>query len=247
MSNSTYPPRLRLVLGVLVSALVVGCASTQRGADRPRASDTTPVASPSSPPHWPCLDGERARFTDAESTPVALLGAGRRAVVFANQSNEDLGAWLPFASQLAHAGFQVALFDYAAEPTVSLSSVARYVRAHGATSVVLLGASEGAKTVIMVGARLQPPVAAVVSLSAEAELAGTPVAPSAARLTVPTLYVTAADDRYAATEATRGFHASSPARTKRLVVVPGSQHGVGLLTDHSVSLAVTSFVERYAH
>ena len=50
--------------------------------------------------------------------------------------------------------------------------------------MTLVGASEGAKTSIVVGATVTPPVQAVVSLSAEDTLQGVPVAPYAAKLKV---------------------------------------------------------------
>jgi pimeloyl-ACP methyl ester carboxylesterase len=92
-----------------------------------------------------------------------------------------------------------------------------------------------------------PPVQTVVSLSAEAVLQGVAVAPYAATLRVPTLFVTAAQDAYGSTSATRGYYRTAPARTKRLVVVPGTAHGTTLLTSASVTDAVLDFVDAHEH
>jgi pimeloyl-ACP methyl ester carboxylesterase len=113
--------------------------------------------------------------------------------------------------------------------------------------VALIGASEGAKTSIVDGATVSPPVQAVVSLSAEAALQGVAVAPYAAKLRVPTMFVTAAHDAYGATSATTGFYRAAPARTKRLVTVPGSAHGTALLRSAAVTTAVLAFVVAHDH
>jgi pimeloyl-ACP methyl ester carboxylesterase len=84
----------------------------------------------------------------------------------------------------------------------------------------------------------------VVSLSAESTLAGMPVAPHAARLAAPALFVTASGDLFGAASATRAFYRSCPAPAKRLVVVPGTAHGTALLASGAVARDVTAFLER---
>ena len=116
---------------------------------------------------------------------------------------------------------------------------------HGAASVELVGASEGAKTSIMVAARLRRSPQAVVSLSAEDTLQGTPVAPAARRLHAPVLFVTARQDPYGSTEASGGFYRSAPAMVKRLVTVPGRAHGTALLANPTVRTTVLRFLAHH--
>lgn len=197
---------------------------------------------------WPCLAGTGARQATGPATipiNIALMGSGPRTVVFSDQSDEDLCAWLPFARRLVRVGFRVALFDYLNAPADDLHAVATYLRAHAATTVALVGASEGAKASIITAASLRPRPNAVVSLSAESMLRGTPVAPAAARLNCPTLFVTAANDPYGAAAATPGFYRSAPAKIKQLVIVPGSAHGTALLSTTSVADTVVSFLQRH--
>jgi pimeloyl-ACP methyl ester carboxylesterase len=84
-----------------------------------------------------------------------------------------------------------------------------------------------------------------VSLSAEAALQGTAVAPYAAKLTAPALFVTATGDEYGAATATPGFEKAAPAKAKRLVVVPGTAHGTALLAQPAIARDVTQFLARY--
>lgn len=182
----------------------------------------------------------------AAPVSVEIVGTGPRAVVLSNQSDEDLCSWLPLTKILIHKGFRVALYDYAYTPSVDLTAVAKYLRRRGATGLALVGASEGAKTSILVGSELTPPPDAVVSLSAEAALLRVPIAPYAKKLRSPTLYVTAARDGYGSTAATKGYYQSSSATSKRLIVVPGDAHGTALL-DKKVTLAVTRFLESHDH
>jgi hypothetical protein len=92
-------------------------------------------------------------------------------VVLANESDEDLCAWLPFSTRLAAAGYRIVLWDYGANvPLEELTGLVKRLRSGGATRLVLMGASEGAKISLIAGARIEPPVRGVVSLSAESIL-----------------------------------------------------------------------------
>jgi pimeloyl-ACP methyl ester carboxylesterase len=176
---------------------------------------------------------------------LALVGTSTRVVILSNQSDQDLCSWLPLAHRLAGRGLEVALYDYVTSPRADLGRAITYVRRHGATAVTLVGASEGAKTSIVEGAAVTPPVQAVVSLSAEDALQGVAVAPYAAKLKVPTLLLTAAQDAYGSTSATKGYYRTAATRTKRLVVVPGTAHGTALLNSASVTGVVLDFVDAH--
>lgn len=177
--------------------------------------------------------------------PVYLVGAGARAVVLSNESDEDLCSWVPFATSLAHRGFEVALSD-PIDPVSDLSSITTYLRDNGAEDVALMGASMGAKASIIAAAQIRPPVAALVSLSAEAELTSRPsvdLKAEAGKLAMPVLFATAKADPYGADEATPAYYklASSPA--KRLITVSGSAHGTALLHDKALDARVLRFLD----
>ncbi len=140
------------------------------------------------------------------------------------------------------AGLQVALYDYVNGPQADITAVTTYLRRHGPKAVALVGTSEGAKASMVAAGSVRPD--AIVSLSAESELAGVAVAPYAAKLKAPTLFVTAAQDPYGATDATRAFYKACPVALKRLLVVAGDAHGTALLAAPSVAREVTTFLEQ---
>lgn len=234
MSKSTY-------VALTAVFVLAGCTSGVRSPSSSPAPRTAASPSSSAPTLPACLAGTDARAVSVRNGPTIFEeGSGTTAVVFSNESDEDLCSWHGFASSLAGANATVALYDYTADPVADLTAVARTLRAAGAGALVLAGASEGAKASIVAAATLHPN--AVVSLSAESALQGEPVAPYARRLTAPTVFATAADDPYGATAATRGFYRSAPADHKRLLVEPGTAHGTALLTNSTVRKAIAALI-----
>jgi pimeloyl-ACP methyl ester carboxylesterase len=240
-----------MALGVVVLlATACGSGSGPSAAASPSKSSPAEFSSHAAGPlaAWPCLANVHATAVVVPGTidlTLALVGTGTRVVILPNQSDQDLCSWLPLARQLAGRGLEVALYDYVTSPRADLGRAITYVRSHGVTAVTLVGASEGAKTSIVEGATVTPPVQAVVSLSAEDALQGVAVAPYAAKLNVPTLLLTAAQDAYGSTSATKGYYRTAATRTKRLVVVPGTAHGIALLASASVTAAVLDFVDAH--
>jgi fermentation-respiration switch protein FrsA (DUF1100 family) len=187
--------------------------------------------------------------TSAADLAVGLVGTGSRVVVLSNQSDENLCSWLPFTTRLNAAGYRVALWDYVhSDAPGELSAVLATVRKAGGTRIVLMGASRGAKTSLIAGTRVTPPVAGVVSLSAEAVLQpAMPVVDSVRRLPCPTLFVTADQDPYGSADAAKGFLDAAPNPDKRLITVAGTDHGTRLLGGSSAGTvvpAVLAFLER---
>lgn len=158
-----------------------------------------------------------------------MLGQGSAGVVLANESDLNLCAWLPFARALSRSGRQVLLFDYAgATPASEVAAAADELRALGATSLALVGASEGAKAAIMAAATRPGLADSLVALSPERYLQAKDVTPYARRLRLPVLFAVSRHDPFSASDTPRLERLAGSAR-KRLVVVPGSAHGVALL------------------
>jgi dienelactone hydrolase len=171
-------------------------------------------------------------------------------VVFANQSGNDPCDWLPLASELARDGLRVAVFAYADPGSADeeVLAVARALRTSGARSVALVGASIGGRAVIQAAAQSSGTVAAAVSLSAERSVGRLPeILPFARRVRVPSLYIGSREDAYTTFgRETRQFHRVTPARVNRILLVPGGDHGVDLLSDASgprVRAAIVDFLD----
>jgi hypothetical protein len=219
--------RHRTVMLLLV-ALVAGACS---GGSPSRSSGTTtpPTAQASLDG---CIGAGQAGLVDlGGGHQAALLGGGASGVVLSNQSDQNLCGWLPFGKVLATEGFRVLLYDYGAtaDPVKDVALAAAKLRSLGAQTVQLVGASEGAKASLIAATTLQPPPAAVVSLSAERTLRGTDVLPAAASLRTPVLFVTARDDSFVGGATGQLYKAAAKAPSRRLEVVPGSAHGTELL------------------
>lgn len=195
----------------------------------------------------PCLVGRGATLTsvpDNRSTlAFATLGDGPHAVVLSNQSDEDLCSWIGFAATLQRDGFRVVLYDYALTPDLDLPLIARYLRRHGARSIALVGASIGGMGTIMTAAKLRPRPDAIVTLSAEFLYNGTYIAPFAARVTSPVLFVAARmDDGPLSHPTTPHFLRVCPAKVKKADIVPGSAHGTALLRNPAIVAEVVHFL-----
>jgi pimeloyl-ACP methyl ester carboxylesterase len=190
---------------------------------------------------------------DAGGGQVAVLGTGPVDVVLSNQSDQDPCAWLPFARTLAARGFRVLVYDYGitGDPAGDVAEATATLRQLGARTVLLLGASEGAKASLVAAAAIRPPVGGVVSLSAERTLRGQDVRPSAAELRVASLFLAARDDPYGAADATpQLYQAAAKASSRRLVLLPGDLHGTGLLTGPNgakVRSMIIDFLVQHGH
>jgi pimeloyl-ACP methyl ester carboxylesterase len=113
------------------------------------------------------------------------------------------------------------------------------------------GRVRGAKASLVAAGGIRPPVAGVVSLSAERTLHGADVATAAARLRVPVLLVTAREDPYGSADAAPDlYRALAHAPSRQRLVVGGDAHGEDLLSGGSgrrVQAAVLAFLRRHTH
>jgi len=234
--------------GLLLGALLAVAACGGQPQTQPTAAGPPTRVSPGPTVLAGCVPASEGRPLAVAGLTAVVLGTGGRGVVLSNQSDEDLCAWLPFARRLVARGYRVALWNNAGNPAAQLSPLVSGLRTAGAQSVVLVGASQGAKASLIAATAITPAVDGVVALSPEAALRGDPVAPHVARLAVPLLLVTAADDPYGSADACREFDRIAPVTDKRLLVLPGNAHGTALLTgsdQERVDAAVTDFLSSH--
>lgn len=193
--------------------------------------------------HLPSTDVSFSTPQGAKSDG-ALLGDGETGVVISNQSEGQICPWLPLAESLANGHNRVLLYQYGPGDRADLvAAAAAFMAGRGVQRIILVGASQGAKATIVAATRNLQHVVALVSLSAEASLAGLDIEPYAKKINLPVLFVTADHDPYGSSEATQTFFEDAPVKDKHLMVVPGNAHGYDLLSNASVMTAVSTFIQ----
>ncbi|WP_326999720.1 alpha/beta hydrolase [Dactylosporangium sp. NBC_01737] len=232
----------RIGLVLLVMIVLAGCGGDPEPSEAPAASDKAQAAAPSPVDRRcadPDLNDKQVAFQGTGGFLTGLLfGTGRTVLVLAPQASADACSWLSWARQEAAAGYRVLALDFGGEgrsqrgpdgkPSGDVLSAVAYARTLGAERVVLVGASRGG-TAVLVAAAAQPPVTAVVSLSAPDAYAGENAAAAAPRIAVPVLYVAATGETSFAAAAQTMYDATTDQR-RRIALVPGSLHGTSLLT-----------------
>jgi pimeloyl-ACP methyl ester carboxylesterase len=210
-----------------------------------RASDRAQVA------QFRALDGLRLSG--------AILGKGRVGVVLAHQAGGDLCEWMPFARSLARAGYRALVFDFRGYGSSAPAERNRYLdrdvaaaaaelRERGSTRIFLVGASMGGTAVLGSAPTIKPAVAGVIDLSAPEQFGGLDGLAAVRHISSPALFIAARRDQ-PYVSATRKLFAAALPRTKRLVIIRGSSHGVQLLGGSEGPLVrgyVLAFIRKHA-
>ena len=219
------------------------------------ALPATATAAPP-PPAQRCGAPDRAantltlRTADGVRLDAAQVGEGPKGVVLVHESGgKALCGWWPFAVRLADQGFHVLLFDlrcfgFSACPrgvkrsnyVADVAAAAAKLRALGAASVEVVGASMGGSIALVSGVRVAK-VAAVTDLSGD-ELSAPfgrkghrlTANQAARRIRLPVLFAVARADPYVRVSSVRSLYRHVHARGKALSILPATEgHGWDLL------------------
>ena len=190
----------------------------------------------------PCASKvERAsvlRFFASDDTALAgvMLGSGRKGVVLAHGLGGDLCEWLPYARELAAAGYRVLSYDTNSPLRVDheMEAAVEALRRNGAERVAVAGSSIGALGAITGASRshMQPDV--VISLSSPSSFGRIDGVAAAGKLHVPVLFVAEEEDQPFADDA-RTLYAAAGSAERQLQVFPGSAHGVAMLQEPTIT------------
>jgi pimeloyl-ACP methyl ester carboxylesterase len=164
-----------------------------------------------------------------------VYGAGERAVVLAHGGQFNKESWAKQAAELVKAGFEVLAIDFRGrgkshgpggnEPTdaqleMDVMAAVRYLHAHGAKSVSIVGGSMGGGAAGDAAIEARPgEIDRIVMLGAAPNL-------PAERLRVPALFIVAREDRSEDGLRLPGIQAQydKAPQPKKLVVLEGSAH-----------------------
>ncbi|GAA2392642.1 alpha/beta hydrolase [Dactylosporangium salmoneum] len=246
--------RTALIAGLSLALLLGGCASP--GTATP-GNATSGRPSPVEPSRVDgCVEpgeGVPADLRESETSTVTAvrLGSGPRGVVLTPEHGGTICQWLPFGRKLAGRGYHVLIWDPGFDPVAEIAHFAAVLREAGARRVVLVGASNGANIATFGAAWTTPPVDGLAWLSGEDMLYvagqnGRPVRDAAARVAVPALLIAGRDDPMHCAEVAGQLAALMPSTEKRVLIVPGPEHGVRLLTgaaQPAVEQALTEFLQ----
>ena len=230
---------------LLIAGLVALAASAAGAAPQRTAHD--------------CVRGGELFFNAADGTKLVghRFGRGTTAVILTHQSEGDLCDWLPYAKRLAGKGyfaFPIDFRGYGFSDTPpsgqfryvqDIDAAAKALRKLGKRKIFVVGASMGALAGVVAGANVSPALAGVVSVSSPARYRGLDGVKAAGRLRVPVLYLAATGDDNAGFDFSKdaeAMFAKTAAKDKRLELLPGTAHGIGLVAS---STRTKTLVERF--
>jgi pimeloyl-ACP methyl ester carboxylesterase len=209
-----------------------------------------------------CVRGGELFFNAADGTKLVghRFGTGKAAVILTHQSEGDLCDWLPYAKRLASKGyfaFPIDFRGYGFSDTPpsgpyryvqDIAAAAKALRKLGKTKIFVVGASMGGLAAVVAGANVSPPLAGVISVSGPARYRGMDGVKAGPRLRVPVLYLAATDDDNAGfdfSQDAEAMFAKTAAKDKRLELLPGSAHGIGLVASSTKAKSlVEGFLKR---
>jgi dienelactone hydrolase len=193
---------------------------------------------------------------DGVSIATYSQGQGTTAIVLVHQVNQDHCGWSAEAGALAkkYRVMSIDLRGYGTSQRTKGTTAFAYrndiaaavteLRAKGAKKVVLVGASMGGSAVVVAGAFINPPVDAIVAVSAPTNYKGQNAKTAAPKLAVPARFLAASDDGSAVTSAKSLDKSANNSPDHQAVVFPTGGHGWALLRPGSpAESALTSFVD----
>ncbi|KAF0815241.1 hypothetical protein IGB42_00319 [Andreprevotia sp. IGB-42] len=236
-AHSGHAIRAALLTSLLIAA---GIAIAAPATSRAKAARVSPVAVASNPTPKPVPAGRVVSFQTDDG--VTLSGVqygpadGTRVVIFSHQYNRDQSSWLPLAVRLGDAGYTVLTYNFRGyAPSTGKVDVAMlgqdlkaavgYARAHGATQLVLVGASMGGLVTVPVALEVQP--VAYVVIGAPGAFGGIAATDQALQAsTAAKLFINSKYDSYLAD--TRRMHDAVADRSE-IDIYPTGLHGADLL------------------
>jgi len=228
---------------LILALLAAGCGSTHS-----TTSDITQAARAPSTTVDCVRNGHGTHVVVAGGTKVAVTGHGRIGVALLPQSGGDACEWTGFVRAAKARGLRTAQIDWNGDFVPEARDAVTALRRAGARKIALVGASLGGHFALVVAAKHDPRVDAVVTLSAERteRSDSRDAARLARRIRIPALTIGSRNDGWTTFGAdTRAIHQAIPARVNTMLLVPGAGHGVELLSP-PMTAAIVRFVRHHS-
>lgn len=250
-------------IGVAVLLLVTSCSGipqsqlTSSASPSPAPSTTAAAAppdvaalgifAPAEPTgSVPCLDDgfEFLAIPGEDRSGAITIGEGTVGIVLGHQSDGRVCQWADEAVQLADLGYTVILPALnVTEQLPTFLAAEQWLRAEGATDVVLAGASMGGTLAIASAGAVDEPPLAVIAISAPASFNGTDALAFAPQITSPVLLLAGSRDRDFGQQAAE-LEAALAGETD-LQVLDSGAHGVRLLEEPAAHAAFDAFLAEH--
>jgi hypothetical protein len=216
-------------MGLALMLAGTGCGDSS--SPRPEVAGASPPPRPLPFCAQPVDRVDTIEIAPGVDQTTLIMGSGALGVVLAPQSNGDVCQWAAFGRRLASHGYHVATFGPWRPPfATQVKNAVTALRRAGASTIVLVGASQGGTMALSVAAHLSPPPAGVISLSGETKAADGTNALSQVKLYEgPVLLLGSADDIYVSAGGTYSIATAHPGK-ETVVIFPGQAHGVEFLT-----------------
>lgn len=231
--------RLSILLMLMVAAVLSACGAGTSSSGRTGTSQPSPTLRPptTSPTATPAVTTRSVSFVTGDHLKLTgtLFGSGHTAVVFSNQTDTSAGKWAPVARAFAARGYLALAYNYrgtyGSQGTFDtsvldkdISAAIAFVRAQGASRLVLIGASIGGAATARAASGTS--VVSTVILSAPRDWPVLPVTDDALRaITAPKLFVDSEGDEFA--DDVQAMYDGSPP-PKEIHFYPGVAHGLDM-------------------
>lgn len=253
--------RAALLPVLLLLFCSVGCGSAARSRTPTAATPTvvpTPTVAPTPP--IPEVPARIVHFTTTDHIHLtgSLYGHGTTVVICSHMFGTTRSIWSEngIPQRLALLGYEVLTYDFRGNGDsqgpadiwsldVDLRAAVAFAQQHGATRVVLMGASMGATASLKVASEER--VSAVVSLSGPQTFSVSVSDQELGTLQVPKLFLASQTDEPFVTDARHMYAIAS--QPKELSLYPGNNHGTAIFggdNGDDPALRIFHFIERYA-
>jgi pimeloyl-ACP methyl ester carboxylesterase len=238
--------KLGTVISTMTVVVIALVALATPGTAQPGVSATDQCRQPGDTP-------VRMKTRDGVSIYGLEVGTGATGVVLGHQYFSDHCEFMALARELAGLGYRAISIDFRGNGLsatgrsnrldLDVAAAVERLRADGATSIELVGASMGGTAALVAGSWVRPAVNGIVSLSGPDYFRGLNAVRAVERSRVPVRFLVSRDDRPFASDATTLMRRAA-SRDKAILRYTAAGHGSSILSLPAAHAVVLAFLAR---